>query len=97
MQTREEMKRLAGLKPMTGSFSKAQDDLKASDASRDQIMGSLKACDEKLTSIKAEEEQQRASVNEMRNKEVKSQDIPALIKERDECRSAVTSQMSISV
>lgn len=89
MQTRDEMKRLAGLKPLTGSYSKAQDDLKASDASRDQIMGSLKACDEKLSSIKAEEEQQRASVNEMRNKEAKSQDVPALIKERDECRSAL--------
>ena len=80
------MKRLASLKPMTGAYAKAQEDLKASDASRDQIMGSLKACDEKLSSIKGEEEQQRASVNEMRNKEAKNQDVPALIKERDECR-----------
>ena len=77
---------MAGLKPMTGAYAKAQDELKASDASRDQIMSSLKACDEKLSSIKAEEEQQRASVNEMRNREVKNQDMPALMKERDECR-----------
>lgn len=88
-KTRDEMKRLAGLKPLTGTYAKAQEDLKASDASRDQIMGSLKACDEKLTSIKGEEEQQRASVNEMRNKEAKNQDVPALIKERDECREVM--------
>lgn len=80
------MKRLATLKPMTGAYTKAQEDLKSSDSSRDQIMASLKACDEKLSSIKAEEEQQRASVNEMRSRENKSQDVPALIKERDECR-----------
>lgn len=86
LQLRTEMKRLASLKPQTGAYSKAQEDLKTSDTSRNNIMASLKACDEKLTSIKAEEEQQRASLNEMRNQENKGLDIPALIKERDECR-----------
>ena len=50
-------------------------------------MTRLKACDETLTAIKAEEEQQRSYVDELRKKDAaKSQDVPALAKERDECR-----------
>jgi len=47
------MKKLGGLKPMTGSFAKAQEDLKSSEGTREQIMTSLKACDDKLSGIKA--------------------------------------------
>lgn len=89
-KTREEMKKLASLKPMTGLFAKAQEDLKSSEGTREQIMGRLKACDEKISGFKAEEEVQRGSMNEMRSKEsAKSQDIPALLKERDECREVM--------
>ncbi len=52
-QTREEMKKLASFKPLAGAYSKAQEDLKSSEGTREQIMGSLKACDEKLSGIKA--------------------------------------------
>jgi len=51
-QTREEMKKLASLKPMTGLFAKAQEDLKSSEGTREQIMGRLKACDEKISGFK---------------------------------------------
>ena len=53
MQAREEIKKLVALKPMTGLYAKAQDDLKSSEGTREQIMTHLKACDDKLSGIKA--------------------------------------------
>lgn len=50
-------------------------------------MGRLKQLDEQLNGIKAQEEELRGQLAEIREREQeKSSDIPALIQERDECR-----------
>lgn len=83
---REEMKKLTQLKPAVAAYGQEQETLKASDSVRERLLAALKTCDEQVTAIKAEEEKQRAHVNELRGKEASKQvDISALYKEREEC------------
>lgn len=81
------MKKLGGLKSVVGVYAQEEENLKGTDGTRQLILDRLKACDDHLSAIKSEEEKQRANMSELRGKEAaRSQDIPALAKERDECR-----------
>lgn len=87
------MKKLAVLKPLVDVYAREEAALKGTDGTRQQVLDRLRACDERLSGIKAEEETQRAHVSELRTSEAaKSQDVPTLVKERDECRHGSKTQ-----
>lgn len=91
VQTREEMKKLAALKPVVGAYAQEEEAFKATESTRQQILDRLRACDDQMNGIKSEEEKQRAHVSELRSREAgTSQDLPTLAKERDELRQAAS-------
>lgn len=87
---RDEAKKTNALKPLAASYGTLQENLKASETERDAIMKDLKSIDDKLSKIKVEEEKQRADLTSLREKDAaKNSDVPALMKEKDECREVM--------
>lgn len=81
------MKKTAALKPLAAAHVDSQEKLKASDKERDSIVQQMKVLDDKISAIKAQERRQQEVVNELRQKDAaKTQDMPTMVKERDECK-----------
>lgn len=81
------MKKTAALKPLASQHTSSQEKLKASDKQREDLLNQMKGLDDKINAIKSQEEKQKDVFAELRKKDsAKTQDVPALIKEKDECR-----------
>ncbi len=89
-KTLEDMKRLKASRSTVQQYNDRFEKLSSDDEGRTAIVQRLQQADAQLNNIKAEEEQLRAQLGEMRSKEAEqSSDIPALIQEREDCRAVI--------
>ena len=60
------------------------------DEEREQLFSQIKACDARLTELKAAQETVRAQLDDLRQTEQESSsDIPGMLRERDACRDSM--------
>lgn len=83
----EDIKKLRQSRGSIGTYTQKLDQLEQDDSSRGSMVGSIKAFDDQLNTIKKEEDKLREKLTSIRAKEAnEGSDIGSLISERDQCR-----------
>ncbi len=87
----EDIKRLSASKPMIKQYDEAQESLRGVKEHHSSLYSQIKAKNAELASAKEIEETFRAEMDEARARDdAKKSDLPALHKERDQCRREVS-------
>lgn len=83
----DDIRKLKASRSAVGQYTEKLDTLAQDDTARSELQAGIKALDEELNKVKAEEEVLRAELAVIREKEQeKGSDVPGLIAERDEAR-----------
>ncbi|KAG7667236.1 hypothetical protein NADE_002968 [Nannochloris sp. 'desiccata'] len=83
----DDIRKLKASRAAVGEYSSKLESLAQDDTTRNGIQAEIKALDEGINKVRAEEDVLRKELADLREKEQdKNSDIPALIAERDECR-----------
>jgi len=83
----DDIRKLKASRAAVGDYSSKLESLAQDDTTRSGIQAEIKALDEGINKVRAEEDVLRKELADLREKEQdKNSDIPALIAERDECR-----------
>ena len=83
----DDIRKLKASRAAVGEYSEKLETLAQDDSTRSELQSGIKALDEELSKIRAEEDVLRQELTEIREKEQETgSDIPTLLAEKDECR-----------